>query len=540
MKIFSSVFLAGFLIIIVGSYFSLTEIKPAVGGDFKVGLVGTPRFINPILSQTNNSDQDLSVFVFSSLLKNDGQGNLINDLAQEVKIGDNGKVYEVFLKKAKWQDGKNVTADDVIFTLSLILDSEYKSPLRLTWQGVEIEKIDDLAVRFKLKTAYAPFSQNLTFGILPKHLWENVSASSFALHEMNLKAIGSGPYKFSKLQKDKNGVLKFIEFKAFDNYFGGKPYARQITFYFYPTEEAAASAFKKSEIDLLGQTAASEIEGIKKDNSETTFLSLSLPRYFAVFFNSSQNKLLAEKPLRQALALATDKKELINEVLGSQGKAIDSPILEGMTGFTDSIKKYDFDPVKAREILEANNWVDQDNDGFREKTGQVLELTLTTVDLTDLSKTAQILQKQWSRVGVKVNLDIKEMSKIQAETVRPRQYQALIFGEILTLEPDPFSFWHSSMKKDPGLNLALYENREADKILEEARVELDKNIRAEKYKKFCELVTEDLPAIFLFSPSWTMSSNNKIKGVDSSSLNTPADRFSLINYWFLETQRAWK
>ena len=530
----------GFLIIVFGSYFSLTEIKPTHGGTFKVGLIGAPRFINPILSQTNNSDQDLSSFVFSSLLKNDGRGNLVNDLAQEIKIGDNGKIYEVFLKKAKWHDGKNLTADDIIFTLNLILDSEYKSPLRLTWQGVEIEKIDDYAVRFKLKTAYAPFTQNLTFGILPKHLWENVSPASFALHEMNLKAVGSGPYKFSKLQKDKNGILKFIEFKAFDDYFGGEPYADQIAFYFYSPEEAAAEAFKKSEIDLLGQVAAKEVEGIKKDKTGTTFFSLSLPRYFAVFFNQSQNKILAEKPLRQALAFATDKKELINEVLNGQGEEINSPILEGMPGFNDSIKKYEFNPAKAREILEANSWVDKDNDGFREKSGQILEFTLTTVDLADLSKTAQILQRQWSRVGVKANLDIKEMSKIQTEVVRPRQYQALIFGEILTLEPDPFSFWHSSMKKDPGLNLALYENREADKLLEEARTETDRNIRAEKYKKFCELVTEDLPAIFLFSPSWTMVSNNKVEGIDLSSLNSPADRFSLINHWFLETRRAWK
>lgn len=212
---------------ILGTKFYLknTQLVPANGGSLIMAMVGSPRFLNPILSQLNNPDRDLVPLFFSALMKYDSQGKLIGDLAENYSITDEGKTYDLMLKKnIKWQDGKPLTVDDVIFTLQTIQNSEYNSPLGSLWQGADFEKVDDQTIRFNLKSPYAPFLYTLTFGILPKHLWQNVSPSQFPLTELNLKPIGSGPYQFSKFVKDSDGNIKSLEIKSYDQYFLGEPY----------------------------------------------------------------------------------------------------------------------------------------------------------------------------------------------------------------------------------------------------------------------------------------------------------------------------
>jgi len=139
-------------------------------------------------------------------------------------------------------------------------------------------------------------------------------------------------------------------------------------------------------------------------------------------------------------------------------------------------------------------------------------------------------------------VEIKNVSRseLQNNYIRPRNYEALLFGEVLNYNPDPFAFWHSSQKKDPGLNLSLYDNAEVDKLLEEARQETDRNIRAEKYRKFQELVIEDVPAIFLYSPDYLYIQNKSVNGVELKNIVIPADRFNGIENWYIKTERVWK
>ncbi|TSC52836.1 MAG: Uncharacterized protein LiPW39_530 [Parcubacteria group bacterium LiPW_39] len=552
--LFGLIVVVGLIILGTWFYFNYTEIKPKRAGSINIGVFSSPRFLNPVLNQINDTDRDLSTVIFSGLMKYNGQGNLINDAAAKYAIGDFGKVYEITLQKdIQWQDGKPLTADDIIFTLQVIQNPDYRSPLRALWQGIEVEKIDDLSVRFRLKNAY-PFLNNLTFGILPKHLWESVAPAQFALHELNLKPVGSGPYKFKKLQKDKNGAVKILEFEAFKNYFGGEPYLTDLVFKFYSSEAEVMNAYKKEEIDAFNFLSAKNLAELNKNNGNLNIYPITLPRYFAVFFNQSQNALLIDKTIRQALAYATDKKKIIAAVFGGYGQEIDSPLLPGMAGYSDKIKIYDFAPEQAKSILANTGWQDLDNDGVLEKEvlkekvrGKAqeketikLEVTLTTIDWPELAQTAQILQNQWAQIGVKLNLDIKNTSKIQNEVIKPRQYQALLFGEVLGQEPDLFHFWHSSQKKESGLNIALYENPEVDKLLLEILEDLNGDSRIQKIQRAVSLITDDLPAIFLFSPDYIFVAKKEIKGIELENLDAPSSRFSQINRWYAQTHRTWK
>jgi len=517
-----------------------TVVVPNYGGSFKEGIVGSPQYLNPILSQTNDADRDITELIFSGLMKYNSQGELVLDLAEKYAIGDNGKVYDFFLKRdIKWHDKEPFTADDVVFTIQTIQNPEYRSPLRINWTGVEVEKIDDWTVRFRLKTPYAPFLANTTIGIIAKHIWEKVLPEKFLLASENLSPIGTGPFKLNKLKKDKEGFVSYLKLEAFGEYEKNRPFIEKIQFYFYPDEESLIRAYNRGKIDNLGLVSVqskSKLQGLRKAN----IYRLNLPRYCAVFFNQSKSKALSDKTVRLALNYATNKEEIINQVLEGQARAVNSPIPVGVWGHSDDTKIYEYALEHANNILEQAGWKDKDEDGVREKGDEKLEIELITTELKELQQTANLLQKQWSKIGAQINVKILNIGEIQQENIRPREYQALLFGEVLGLDPDPFSFWHSLQKKDPGLNLALYDNSKVDTLLKEARQSLDQDSRLEKYKEFQKLVVEDVPVVFLYSSYHLYIVDKNIKGITVKNIVLPSKRFVDIEKWYIKTQRVKK
>lgn len=548
MRALTVIIILSSLLLVVDRYISRTKAEPSFGGKYTEGLLGQPRFINPILSQTNDVDRDLVEIIFSGLFTYDGQSNLVPELADHYTIEENGLVYVVTLKdNLLWHDGEKLTADDVVFTIKTIQDVEYKSPLRVIWQGVEIEKTDDLTVRFKIQNTYAPFLHNLTLGILPKHLWAGISAQNFPLADYNLYPVGSGPYAFQELNKNKSGQVESIALIRNKDYRPQKPFIETLLFKFYDTQDSLIAAFNRGLVDGITPLSALDQPGSK---SNTTVYKINLPIYHAIFFNQTESKFLADKNIRLALLYATNKEEILSKILNNQGVIINSPLLLSWLSQADNPEKfeYSFNLNKAKEILDNSGWKDTDNDGIRNKKIKEdssehevkLEINLTTTNWPELSQAAQLVKEQWEVVGVKVNLEILDPVVIQQDYIRPRNYQALLFGEVLGADPDPFAFWHSSQKKDPGLNLALYQNKNADKLLEEARQTMDVNQRVEKYKEFQKIVTDDIPAIFLYSSTYLYPVNKKVKGIFVDKLPLPSQRFCQIENWYIKTKRVSK
>ena len=589
-------------------------------------MVDRPRFINPIYA-SSDVDRDLVELIFSSLMKYDNKGNLIPDLARDQKIDEEGKVYEFYLKEnVFWQDSTPITADDVIYTIETIQNPDYKSPFRASWLGVELEKINDLGVRFKLKNPYSPFLENTTLKIIPKHIWQDISPQDFFLSFNNLSPVGSGPYKLEELKRNEEGYVESLALIRNPSYFGEKPNLQKINFLFFDKEVDLIKAAQKKEIQGLSLNSP---ENLKEFNQDWATYNLSLPRYFAVFFNPDKAEIFAENEVRQALSYATNKKEIMKKAQIS-GKIVDSPILPEIYGFQPPTVQYEYNPEKAAELLEKAGFVSNES-GQREKTvkkepafqfknnlqsgskgteveklqeclkgipeiypeGEVtgtfgdktkkavinfqkkyldgssgtgvvgsktraklnemcfpsveeklsLKFSLVTIDQPILTKVANLLKDQWKTVGVDVEIvSVSDSSTAQLEKdfIKPREYDALLFGEMLGLIPDPFPFWDSSQKKDPGLNLASYENKECDKLLEEARLSLNEGERKEKLEKFQNLLLEDSPAIFLYNPDYIYLVQKEIKGIEIKMVSDPSKRFAEIEDWYIKEKRVWR
>jgi len=543
MRILSFVILISVITLIFGVYVNKTDSVPELGGEYSEGVLGQPRFINPVLAQTNDADRDLVQFIYSSLFKYDGQGNLIPDLVEECSIGEDNVTYNITLKKdVLWHDNELLTVNDVIFTIKTIQDPEYKSPLRSIWQGIQIEKIDEFTIQFKLNNVYVNFLHNLTISIMPRHLWAGISASNFPLAQYNLKPIGSGPYKFKEFNKNEDGNIESMKFVYNENYYLTEgPFIKKLNIFFYRNQDSLIKAYQKRQIDGLSfLSPQNELEVRNSINIH----NINLPIYYSVFFNQTKSKPLADRNVRLALSYATNKEEIIEKVLNGKGEQVNSPLLSNWPNYTSEIDIYDFALEHAQNILEENGWKDTDEDGIRQKTindeDTKLEINLVASDWPEFEQTAEILKEQWGKIGAQVNLEIIESIDIQQEYLRPRNYQALLFGEVLGADPDPFAFWHSTQKKDPGLNVAFYENKEVDKLLEDARQTIEQEKRTEKYAEFQKILIEDVPAVFLYSPTYLYPINKKIKGIEIEKLAQPSFRFSQIENWYINTKRVWK
>ena len=532
--------IASFFGTIIGLYFYWTKAIPVPGGSYSEGVIGQPMYVNPVLSVSNEADSDLSKLIYSSLFKHDESGKIVPDLAESFEVDDQGLVYTVHLKEGvKWHDGEPFTANDALFTYQIIQDPAYKSPLRQRWQGIGMEVKDDKTLEFTLPSSYVFFVENnLTNGILPRHVWETVAPGNFSLTEYNLRPIGTGPFEFSDFEKDSGGMILSYDLAASEEHYAGRPYIDSFTMEFYPDEETMIEAFNNKQIFGMGSIAPENLANIKSKRS-IDIHSIFLPRYFAVFFNQQKSKLMADRDIRKALSLATDRRMLIEEVLIGQGREIFSPILPDMDGFSEDIKKFEFDLKKSEETLDGAGWK---RDGeVRKKDGEILELNLVTTDWPPLQKTAEILKSQWVKAGIQVNIEALSISEIQQNYIRPREYEALLFGQSYAgIKADPFPLWHSSQTRDPGLNLALYSNPEADKLMEEIREVTDEEKRVENYKKFQEILSDDVPALFVYSPSHVHLTNKKIQGIGVQSAAAAQERFSDVTKWYVKTKRVRK
>ncbi len=630
--VFLGLALASLIFLTTSLYLKNTKVVAASGGSYTEGVIGQPRFINPIYGETNDVDRDLIELVFSGLMSYDDNGNIVNDLVDSYKVSEDGKTYEFKLKdKILWQDGQPLTSEDVVFTIRTIQNSDYKSPLRANWLDVDTEIISENSFRLKLKSPYNAFLENCTLKIIPKHIWENILPENFALSFYNLQPVGSGPYKFKSLKQADTGFISSISLKANTNYYKSRPYISNIDFKFFERKEDLIKAANKKDIDGYSSVFLTE-SPIQKSFSAKAF---STPRYFAVFFNTQQSEIFNSIKVRQALNYATDKKALIDELeSGLQSKygvktlnQADSPILPAFEGYNEPTTIYGFDAEKAGQLLDSAGFK-ADEQGQRTKNiaktpafqfkstlstgssnGEVTELQkclakdpeiyqgdatgyfgkatkeavtkfqakylpdLATKDIGIVGKStraklnelctppaqntlplafdivtinqplivqaANILKAQWEKMGIQVTVKTLSIQDLKI-VIKNRDYDCLLYGEALGTLIDPYPFWHSSQKIDPGLNLSGYDSQDADKLLKDARESLDDAEKQQKYEEFQNILIADAPAIFLYNSSYVYIISNKIQGIDVQKIVDPAKRFATVEEWHVKTKRVFK
>lgn len=509
---------------------------PRPGGEVVEAIVGNPQYINPILMSTNDVDRDLVRLLYAGLMKRNEKQEVVPDLAESVEISEDSRVYTVHLRPSlTWSNGQPLDADDVLLTFELIQDPLYKSPIRSQFRNVKVERVDERTVRFILAQPSGSFLSNLTVGILPAHLWSDIPPPSFALVEFNLKPIGSGPFVFESLKRDGvTGTVKEYRLIRNERFHGARPYLDRVTFKIYQDIGSATEAVrsKKAEsINVVTKEVRDELKQVKA-------VDLQMPQYTVVFFNAKRN-VLKTIEVRRALIQAIDRQRVIRDVLRGTATLIDGPFASEFPGYAGTLLPA-YNPDEATKVLDAAGWTRPSEGGARKKGNDELALSLTVVDQPEDLLIADIVKENWEKIGAKVEVKAYDPTRIPKEIIKPREYDAFLYGEVLSADGDLYPFWHSSQEQDPGLNLTRFFNKEADELLEELRQTSDPAKVKEKRIAFQRLLAEGLHAVFLFSPYYTHGLAKRIKGFDVKYITTPADRFANVEGWYVKTKLALK
>ncbi len=483
--------------------------KPSYGGRIVIGTIGDVSTFLPILA-TDSASHEVADLIYNGLLKYNGDLELVGDLAKSWEVLDGGKRIIFHLRRnVKWQDGKPFTARDVVWTYKTIVDPKTPTAYAGDFLVVKnVKALDNYTVEVTYKEPFSPALSSWTVSILPAHILEkekNITRSS-----LNTKPIGTGPYKLERWTPGLSTELSYYE-----NHFQGRPYINRVIFRVIPDLTTMFMELRMGNIDWMGLTPLQF-----KRETNTPWFKRNFKKYKYLAFSYTylgynlRNPLFKDKRVRQALSYAIDKKEIIKGALLGLGVVATGPYKPGTYYYNPHVKRYPYDPEKAKRILEECGWRDTDGDGILDKDGRRFEFTIMTNQGNLVRrKAAEIIQYRLSQIGIKVHIRIIEWASFIKEFIDKRRFDAVILGWTIGEDPDLFDVWHSSKTKPPQLNFMGYKNPEVDRLLEMGRRIFDKRLRKEIYDKFQEILAEDQPYTFLYVPYALPIVNRRIFGI---------------------------
>jgi|HigsolmetaAR202D_1030399.scaffolds.fasta_scaffold02555_7 ABC-type dipeptide transport system, periplasmic component len=509
--------------------------RPVAGGDYVEGIIGAPPSrINPLLDdqQSNPTGYDLATLIFDGLTRIGADGMPEPALARSWSIDETGTVYTFQIRNdAKWHDGSQVTADDVIFTIRSIQSRDFvgDSSLAGLWRAVLVDKIDDFTIRCTLNAPYAPFLSAARLPILPAHLLQDVPLSEWATMDFNRAPIGSGPYRLKELS-ERSALLE-----ANSDYYAQRPLIDTLELRFFTSPETALSALDRAEIQGLGYSPLQVLRGIRLP-ATTLAYALPMDGYTTLTFNL-RNEKLQDEVLRRALAQGLDKNAIIEQNLAGQAQRLDTPILPGWWAYDPQARWYAFDPNAALRALTELGYTDADG-------SNQLALTLITDSANDHIEVAQAIAAQWGEIGVAVTVEQLDAAGLRTR-LREHDFEVAIHSfSGLGPDPDIFELWHST-QADLGLNYAGLQDDALDRLIEAGRIENDLVLRADEYHAFQRRWIELVPAITLYQPLYVYAATPKLGGLgftntqlaSSALIFGQSDRYRNVNRWFINSSR---
>jgi peptide/nickel transport system substrate-binding protein len=518
--------------------------RPSEGGIYTEALVGSLSRLNPLLDQHNPADRDINRLLFSGLVTFDARGLPTPALADSWGVSQDGTIYNFSIRSnAVWHDGKPVVVDDVIFTLDMLKSdaSIFPADVKEMWKQVKVTKLNDKTIQFILPEPFAPFLDYLTFGLLPKHILDAIPADQLAAAPFNLNPVGTGPYRFERLIVE-NGQVAGVELRSFDKFYGRKAYIDQMIFRYYPTASAALDAYRQGQVLAISQITPDILTQALVEPGLSIYTG-RLPELSMVLFNlnNAEVPFLKDANLRRALLMGLNRQQIVDKLLLGQAIIADGPIFPGTWAYDEKVEHLVYDPDTATNLLKSGEYKIPATGGDvrADKDGKLLEFTLLHPDDPLHASIAQIIQSNWAKLGVKVNLEAVAYDALVNDHLASRTYQAALIDLNLarTPDPDPYPFWHQS-EATGGQNYSQWDNRVASEYIEQARVSPDFTERARLYRNFQVIFAKELPALPLYYPVYSYGISRQVLGAQMPPLFDTSDRFLTISDWYLVTRRG--
>lgn len=525
---FLCIFLGSLGILVFNRYF---EFNSNQGRTYTEGVVGQIVHLNPVFTEYSEADADISSLLFSGLVKYNAVNQTFDEDMATHTLSEDHLTYTFTLKNdIYWHDGVELTADDIYYTFATVLQSpDFKNTLlKANFDGVKIEEVNSRTVSFTLSSPNSFFFTSLTLGILPKHILENTAVADLDTASFNQSPVGTGPYQVNGPYEMNTDGSTTVNLTIAPKYYGEKPQMEKIRFIAYPTvtdlidHRSTWNGAARIRQDLLDQM----------DLTDLLTYEYELPQYTALFLNTDSPYLTKNKD-RLGISKAIDKKAIL-DAIGYKAQ-IDTPLLE--LNQEDWLNTYN--TSEAQGALHDAGWDLAEGAQFRSnEQGETLSLRLVRRDFSSTNApqeetaklTAEIIQQQLAAVGVEVKIEAYAEEELNT-LIQKRDYDLLLYGQSLGYNLDTFTYWHSSQATENGLNLSDYQSPSADLLLEKIRGAFDESDRQGLLDDLADTISKDVPAIFLYTPSYYYVVDTKVTGVNWQKLLLPKDRFSNIAEW---------
>jgi ABC-type transport system substrate-binding protein len=419
-------------------------------------------------------------------------------------------------KNVAFHDGHIFDAHDVKFTYDAIMNSKNLSPRIADYEPVkEVQVVDPLTVRIIYKRLYSPAIGTWGMGILPEHLL-NAEAlkkeaqrlgkdpETFSMRQsaFNRHPFGCGPFVFREWKSD-----QFIVLDRFDGYWEGPPNYKKYVFRVIPDPLTQEMEFYAGTIDSYG-VPPHQVKRLKED---PRFQSFSGPSFGYTYIGYNMRRQpFNDRRVRQALSMAIDLNQIIKFVLYNQGEPITGPFVKQTDYYNHTVKPIAYDPQGALKLLAESGWK-QNAEGWLERNGQRLQFTLITNSGNDIRKAIlTIAQDAWKQIGIDVRTDLLEWSVFIQERVNKLDFDALVLGWSMGIDPDLYQIWHSSQTGPHQLNFVGFKNEEADDLIVKIRQEYDHDRQVEDCHRLHEIIANEQPYTFLYVGRWTAILDKRI------------------------------
>lgn len=493
-----------------------TSNLPKSGGELTIAATSVD-FLDPTKVQSEK-EKILSNLIFDSFIKIDNKGSIQPGIAESWEISNDGKTYTFYLRKdVQWHNGNKLTSRDVKATILKATQqkqqdiNENKVVKMPEYTNIkDIKTIDSYTLEVSLYKSDADFLYKLNIGILPEEVIEKLKATEY---NNILEPIGVGPYKVEEKSSD------IVKLHKFENYFNEEPYIDIINIKIYPDVHSAKEAFDRKEIDVL-HIEPNEWEII--ENIDDTALHEFPSSYFEFVALNHRNDIFNDLNVKKAMQYAIDREKLLQEAVMGRGIVIDTPILPTSWAYNSKLVTHQYNPSKARQLLKDAGWVMEDSSGVLEKNiggrKQKLQFDLL-VNMSNPSRyrAAMYIQKSLKDVGIFVELVNISWEEL-LDKVYKKDYDAAIMGWKLSENPD-LSLMFSSNEIRKGNNFISYSNPELDEILLQIKTETSTSNRKKLLYKAQEIISSELPYLFLYSPNNLIAVSKNIKGFSHRGIN---------------------
>ncbi len=464
---------------------------------------------------SDSASHDVGGLIYSNLIRTDKELRPEGELAEGWDISTDEMTLTFYVRKGvKWHDGEDLTAEDVDFTYRYMIDPKTPTAYGESFRQIRrAEVVDRHTYRVTYEKPYAPALLSWGIWILPRHILEPAwkTGEDLRTTRQNRFPVGSGPYRFGEWKTGEKIVVE-----ANPEYFEGRPYIKRVVYRIIPDQATIFLELKAQNIDLASLTPLqyrrqTEFPAFLKAFHRYRYLSNG---YAYLGFNLLDAR-FQDRRVRQAMAHAINKQEIIEGVLLGLGRPAVGPYKPGTWWYKDDVKTFPFDPERAKALLAEAGWSRVNADGILEKDGQPFSFTIRTNQGNAVrQQTAEIIQRRLRAVGIDAKIHVVEWAAFINTFIRKKNYEAIILGWGLGSDPDQYEIWHSSQTGPDQLNHISYKNPKVDELLEAGRRTFNQEKRKTIYGELQEVLAEDQPVIFLYVPDALPVVSARVRGIE--------------------------